>query len=579
MRVGVFIILLLIVFNRTAGQQVNIDPIVHAWKTDDITQTKKSAVYYDQVDFEKDTSKFFSTLATLQDYIDKNPNKRVKARILMYEVFGAMVFLFPGDKYKRLLEEAMQIASELDDDQLMAEIYVYYAEVTGSTNQLLYNLKAIEIQRRIGFRYFNTVHNRFFVVSNALYHSKDYRQSIQYGLECLRFVGTDQEHWLKRVYILQLDILGAAYKQLGLCDSTVYYYQKILDTLHLDPEPDYMQTLWTGIAKGNIGHCLSLRKNYAAALPLMKEYAANSREVKDWANVAIAENFLAGAYYSQGEYDLALASWKQTFAYSDTSSPTNHLLNATRGMAEIYKRSGKMDSAFHFYDLYHEYADTIDQRLGETKLSAVNARLAFENLQAYLSASETKLIRSRNILQVTIGGVVLLGIISWLLYNRHRLKYRHRLEMINRKNELAEQSVENAKKQIAGFMDYIREKNNIIDSMERQIQQSKESQESRMTLEKLSQYVLVSEEEWEKFRTEFSQAYPEFFKKLRERIPQLTPSEERLSALIFLKINNFQIAKMLGIERDSVFRARRRLKQRLELPEAVVLDDYLLSIL
>jgi tetratricopeptide (TPR) repeat protein len=579
MRVGGIIILLLTIAVCSAGQHVNVNPFIAAWKTDDITQTKKSVVFYDRLHLEKDTAAYFRNLTALRNYLAKNPDKRIEARILMYEVFGAMVFKFVDDKYRQMLERAMQIASELKDDQLMAEIYVYYAEVAGSTNQLLYNLKAIEIQRRIGFRHFTTVHNRFFVVSNALYHSEDYRQSIQYGLECLSFIGTDQEHWYKHVYILQLDILGAAYKKLGKYDSTVFYYQKILDTLRMNPEPHYMQTLWTGIAKGNIGHCLSLRKKFTAAMPLMQEYAANSAAVNEWPNVAIAEDFIAGSYYSQQQYQRALESWKRTFALSDTANPTTHLLDATKGLANIYKLTGRFDSAFHYYDLYHAFSDIMERRLGENKLSAVNARIAFDHLQDRLLASRSELTRSKNMLHVTIGAVILLGIISWLLYNRHRLKYRHKLEMIERKNELAEQNVQNAKKQIADFMDYIKEKNNIIDAMERQIQENKESQENRATLEKLSQYVLVSEEEWEKFRTEFSQAYPEFFKRLRQRISQLTPAEERLSALIFLKINNFQIAKMLGIERESVFRARRRLKQRLELPEATVLDDYLLKIL
>ncbi len=115
--------------------------------------------------------------------------------------------------------------------------------------------------------------------------------------------------------------------------------------------------------------------------------------------------------------------------------------------------------------------------------------------------------------------------------------------------------------------------------MEKELRDTRESQENKMTTERLSQFVLVSEEEWERFRTEFSNAYPEFFTQLRQRLSQITPAEERLSVLIYLRINNYQMAKMLGIERDSVFRARRRLSKRLDLPENISLDDYLHNIL
>src|SRR5262249_48821243 len=155
-------------------------------------------------------------------------SKRLEARIMMFDAFSALVFPQWADpKYKAMLERAMEIAHELKDDQLMAEIYAYYAEITGQNNHLLYNLKAIELQERVGFQHFYTVHNRFFIVSSALYHTRDYRQSIDYGLRALSLRDIDPQHWLRRVYVLQLDILGASYKKLGLYDSSIYYYHMI----------------------------------------------------------------------------------------------------------------------------------------------------------------------------------------------------------------------------------------------------------------------------------------------------------------------------------------------------------------
>lgn len=579
MRFRLFHILILFLPLTSLSQEIDIRPFIKAWKTDGLSQSLEAAPFYDRLDREKDTAKYWKTLEALYAYEKKHPDKRLRARILMYEVFGAMVFRIHDEKYTGMLEKAMEIANELKDDQLMAEIYAYYAEVAAFNNHLLYNLKAIEIQRRIGFNYFTTSQNRFFVVSNALYHSRDYRQSIQYGLECLSFINIDKKHWIKNVYILQLDILGAAYKKLGYYDSTVYYYQKILDTLRADPGTEFMQTLWTGIAKGNIGHCLALKKDYPAAMPLIHEYINNSRQTEDWANVAIANNYLGSAYYDQQQYALALEAWKQSFLYAEKTTPTDNLLEATKGIADVYKRMGRTDSAFYYYDLYHAYADTLDHHLDESRLSAMNARIASDRLQERLQESQSALTRSKNILHLIIAGVVLLIIILLLLYNRYRLKNRYKLEMTERKKELAEQGIENAKKQIAGFMDHITEKNNLIESMEKQLQDTRESQENKMTMERLSQYILVSEEEWEKFRMEFSNAYPSFFPRLRQRLPAINPAEERLSALIYLGINNYQMAKMLGIERESVFRARRRLRQRLSLPSDVDLDDYLHNIL
>ncbi|HMR91029.1 MAG TPA: hypothetical protein PKC69_01895 [Chitinophagaceae bacterium] len=573
MRIAAIAFLLLVCI-PAFSQEADIAPYISAWKVKDRTQSHRAIVFFDTLDAEKDSVKHNQVLHALYLYISNNPDKRVEARILMYEAFGALVFRRTGEKYRLMLERAMQIAHELKDDQLLAEVYVLYAEIASGQSHPLYNLKAIELQRRIGFEHFHTVHNRFFIVSNALYHSQDYRQSIQYGLECLSFINTDREHWLKRIYILQLDILGAAYKKLHKYDSTVYYYQKILDTLQADPDTGLIHNLWVGIAKGNIGHSLVLQKQYAAAIPLIQEYIRHSLAANYPGNVAMGSAFLADAWYAQGLYAPALQAWQQAYHYSDTANPEQYLLEATKGMADIYRKTGKADSAFYYYDLYRAFEYELDERLDASRLSAINARIDSENLQEHLTQSRAALSRSRSVLQLTIAGSILLLTILLLLYNRYRLKNRHRLELIHRKKELAEAEIANAQKQIAGFMEHIIEKNNLIASLEVQLRGTQEEEQNRLAMEKLSRYMLVSEDEWEKFRNEFSKAYPAFFTRLRQQFPTITPAEERLSALLYLRLNNFQITKMLGIERESVSRARRRLKHRLGLAENETLEDY-----
>ncbi len=561
------------------SQEVDVLPYIKAWKLSDRTQTHNAVVFFDRLDANKDTLLYKRTLEALYQYQKKKPNKRVEARVLMYEAFGAMVFKWEGDKYRIMLEKAMKIAHELKDDQLLAEIYVLYAEVASLGNHPLYNLKAIELQRRIGFEYFHTVQNRFFIISTALYHSEDYRQSIQYGLECLSFINTDKEHWLKRIYVMQLDILGSCYKKLHKYDSTIYYYQKILDTLQANPDTGALRNLWVGIAKGNIGHCLALQKQYDIGLPMIKEYVQNSLEANYPFNVTMASCFLADAYHAQGLHQPALRAWQQAYSYADTSNPGQYLLEAAHGIANIYRNAGKVDSAYYYYDRYHLFADAFDEHLDATRLSAINARMNFDTLQEHLRLSKEALSRSEVILQLTIAASVLLLAIVLLFYSRYLLKNRHKLELIKKRREQEQTEINNAKKQVEIFRSHIIEKNSLIESLELQLLNSQEWGHNQLSQEKLSEYMLVSEEGWEIFRSDFSKAYPYFFPKLRQLLSNSTPAEERLSALIFLRLNNFQITKMLGIERDSVARARRRLKNRLQLSENDSLDDFLSKIL
>ena len=96
--------------------------------------------------------------------------------------------------------------------------------------------------------------------------------------------------------------------------------------------------------------------------------------------------------------------------------------------------------------------------------------------------------------------------------------------------------------------------------------------------EQLRSYSLLTEEDWEKFREQFSKAYPAFFHNLRQRMENLTPAMERLAALMFLKLTNYQIAGTLGISKDSVARSKRRLRSALNLDSDQLLEEQIASL-
>ena len=83
MRICLFHILLFLHFT-SSSQDIDIDPYIKAWLTDDISQTHKTTVFYDRPDREKDTIKHRETLGALNIYLGKKPNKRIEAPTLMY---------------------------------------------------------------------------------------------------------------------------------------------------------------------------------------------------------------------------------------------------------------------------------------------------------------------------------------------------------------------------------------------------------------------------------------------------------------------------------------------------------------
>jgi tetratricopeptide (TPR) repeat protein len=561
------------------AQQSLIKPFIEAWKVIDTSQSSRAQVLYDSLHLKKDTAHYLQVIGQLSQYLQGHPDKRLEARTIVYQTLGALEFNYPIDHYISLMQKAIRLAGELEDDQLAAEIFSLYAGMAGPENYLLYNLKAIELQKRIGLEHFFYVYTRLFDVSRALYLNQDYRGSITYGLDCLNTKITDRNHYDPMVYVYQLDILGACYKRLGQYDSAAYYYENLIRHIPGATTDDRKKELWLGIGKGNLGHIKVLRGKYEEAFPLVASYLKSSIEYGDQLNIAMAQNYLGSIYYNRKQYTPALAAWRQAYYWSCASGSLENSVQAAQGIAGIFRLTGQTDSAFHYFELYHKYKDSLTGSLSQLQLSVMKARIAFDELHTSLSKSQVALQKERTTRNVIIASIFLTAFIILLLYNRRRLKQKYTLQQIRQQQQQAEQEIKIAREQITSFTNHIIEKNSLIERLEAQLNNLDQQQNQQAIRLNLEEYTLLTDTEWEKFKVEFAKAYPDYLTRLRQRNAQITPAEERLATLLFLQLNTFQIASALGIGRESVQRSKRRLKQRLQLPDPVTVEEYLFNLL
>ena len=81
------------------------------------------------------------------------------------------------------------------------------------------------------------------------------------------------------------------------------------------------------------------------------------------------------------------------------------------------------------------------------------------------------------------------------------------------------------------------------------------------------------------FRRAFIRSYPSFIHLLRCSIPQITSSEEILCMLIFLNQSTDDISAILGICRKSVNQSRYRLRQKVNIPANLTLEEFVHQLL
>lgn len=83
---------------------------------------------------------------------------------------------------------------------------------------------------------------------------------------------------------------------------------------------------------------------------------------------------------------------------------------------------------------------------------------------------------------------------------------------------------------------------------------------------------------WDEFNLRFVAVNSNFYAKLRERFPKLTPTERKYCALIKLKFSSKEMAQLLQITVESVHISRHRLRKKMNLPRETSLSNFIAEI-
>lgn len=573
----VFLLSLLLLSSSCFSQEEDIKTFIKAWSVSDRTQTEKAEATYQVLRDKYNFAGFLKILKGFDSYKKDLAEPRLEARFNMFDVLGKRIFsaiLTKEDSLK--VGRAIRLAIGLKDDQLLGEIYALAADINLEEGYLLYNLKALELQKKIGYPYFSFVQNRFFGASAALYGAKDYKQSIKYGLQCLAFKNVKVKEWDPMVYIFQLDIIGASYLALKDYKKSITYYNQIIDTVTKKPISEQQKELWLGIANGNIGRCLLFMGKEKQALPLINKHLAVAIKYKQPNNIAIAENARGDFFLKQKEYELARRSFNNALLAATQSLRFNDKVKATEGLVKSYVNLGNKDSILFYTKLHSRNLLEEVEKASAGKFSAMNSKIAFDRNKRNLEDANLSIAKLKFTRNIIIGFILVLIAFAWMLYNRQTLKNKLEKQRIVLENINAKAEVDKAKNSLLQFRSQMIEKDRLIANLRQSLQ--KITLDDEQLNKKLLAYVLVTDNEWMKFKDDFNKVYPLFYPRLKAVLVNLSSAEERLASLIFLQLDNKEIAGMLGISADSVARSKRRLKLKLLVLTDQTLEGYILSL-
>ena len=202
--------------------------------------------------------------------------------------------------------------------------------------------------------------------------------------------------------------------------------------------------------------------------------------------------------------------------------------------------------------------DSLNLDANNTLLSKLELRYELEK-----SAQEKQLEETRRFAAVIIILSVLVAfiLVILLLYVRHRLKSKYlRLE-----KEKLEAELDFRNKELASNVMSLMKKNEILSDITQRlidVQHKAVKEETRKAIEHIAVDLQKSMDTgiWDEFELRFRQVHTDFYEKLLQKYPDLSPNEQKLCAFLRLNMTNKEISELTGQSIKALETARYRLR-------------------
>lgn len=465
--------------------------------------------------------------------------RSVKSKFLFYNTQ-------PRDSiYAAELKICLNEATELDEPYLQAEFGRLYSEMLNSLNQkelaVQYAITSLKLQEYLGFENFPAVSIFYMWVGESLLITDYTTEAIQYLQKGLQLASNDT---LVRPFrfMFTYNNLGLAYRDLHQHDSALFYFKTLHDYCVKKKELNWQEIAY----KNGLPSLVALQMLDSAKVVVhhLFEIAKTSKEPDD---ELIAWEMTGRIAMLENDFTKAEQALLKSAALNNGRNM--ELLNRVHeGLAACYEKMGNGKEAYRYLKLASTYNDSISEVKASRNNRYLFIKAEYDKEQMRLSdlaEEKKKAIRNRNI-----------GILSLLLLACALILY-----MNQRKNK-ATQLQQQATKELERFKEEILAKNDRIEQLLMDAGHRQQVVQDAHAAEELSQQMILTEADWQNFKSLFEKTYPAFFRKLRDKAPGITEAEQRMAALVKIQLTTRQIASMQGIGTDSVHKTRHRLRQR-----------------
>ncbi|MBR8536396.1 tetratricopeptide repeat protein [Carboxylicivirga sediminis] len=436
----------------------------------------------------------------------------------------------------------------------------------GSSNYFLGNydealenyLNAIEnyaeIENNVGLvRSYNNTGMIYDRIENYPKSINYYRQALHYFDLCTQKDKAQYRRYQSQIY----NNIASANLSLGNRKEAKLYYEKALEVAKEIGFRHIISSIYNNLGKIEI-----IEQDYPTAYRYLNKAIKIRQEDNELEGLAKSYYFLSNYYSNINELDSAEWAARKALNIAKEINILEPQKVAHMFLYEIYESKGLLKEALEEHKRYKLVSDSLINEQKVNQLSQLQISYEVEKIEEANKLEKSR-IRSFYTLLVTIlSAILLIAVLLMIIFKMQKRK----VELENTKLEM---EVETKNRELTTNVMYLVQKNELLNNVAKKLISLKDNLKdaNKKPLQQII-YNLQSQsdnEVWQEFQLRFNQVHNDFYEQIRAKHPEITPSEERLCALLRLNMTSKEIAAITHQTLRGVEVARGRLRKRLDL--------------
>ncbi|MEH0155245.1 tetratricopeptide repeat protein [Limibacter armeniacum] len=356
--------------------------------------------------------------------------------------------------------------------------------------------------------------------------------------------------------------LGASYAGLEKLDEALSYYKAVLNIKEA-PNGDYN----CARALNNIGKLYKLKNDGESAFQYHKKALVAKEKIND--KIGMISTLLELA-----DHNLSNNQIKEAKEYLDKALEVGKVVNSPILFKSIYrcyyvyyKQVGKTDLALEYHEKLLEYSEMVSKNETEERIDTL-----WNNYEQEKERREAEIKRKEEQMQMLMIVLFLIafGVVAALLFVLQRSKTKQALlkkEKLRLQNENLSNELEFRNKELTANVMNLVQKNELINDVTKKLIDLKTNmkKDNQSTVRQIvfDLHTSSSDDLWAEFEMRFQNVHSDFYRKLNERFPDLTPNERKLCAFLRLNMSSKEISSVTRQSIKSIEMGRFRLRKKL----------------